>query len=50
MSAVPDTPVDKFRANIGKRWTSEKTDAVLKSLWTLDNTRDIGALLATLTV
>ncbi len=40
----------KFRANIGKRWTSDKTDAVLKSLWTLENTRDIGALLATLTV
>jgi 2-methylcitrate dehydratase len=40
----------KFRGNIGKRWPREKTDAVLESLWTLENTRDIGALLATLTV
>ena len=40
----------KFRGNIGKRWPRQKTDAVLQSLWTLENTRDIGALLATLTV
>ena len=40
----------KFRANIGKRWPRQKTDAVLQSLWALENTRDIGALLATLTV
>ncbi len=40
----------KFRGNIGKRWPREKTDAVLQSLWALENTRDIGALLATLTV
>ncbi len=40
----------KFRGNIGKRWPREKTDAVLQSLWVLENTQDIGALLATLTV
>jgi 2-methylcitrate dehydratase len=40
----------KFRGNIGNRWPRKKTDAVLKSLWLLENTRDIGALLATLTV
>ena len=40
----------KFRGNIGKRWPREKTDAVLQSLWALENTHDIGALLATLTV
>jgi hypothetical protein len=31
-------------------WPREKTDAVLQSLWELENTRDIGALLAELTV
>ena len=40
----------KFRGNIGKRWPREKTDAVLQSLWVLENTQDIGALLATLAV
>jgi 2-methylcitrate dehydratase len=40
----------KFRGNIGQRWPREKTDAVLQSLWVLENTRDIGALLASLTV
>jgi len=40
----------KFRGNIGKRWPREKTDAVLQSLWVLEKTQDIGALLATLTI
>jgi 2-methylcitrate dehydratase len=40
----------KFRGNIGKRWPREKTDAVLESLWALENAQDIGALLARLTV
>jgi 2-methylcitrate dehydratase len=40
----------KFRGNIGKRWPRGKTDTVLQSLWVLENTPDIGALLATLTV
>ena len=40
----------KFRGNIGKRWPRGKTEAVMQSLWVLENTQDIGALLATLTV
>ena len=40
----------KFRGNIGQRWPREKTGAILQSLWVLENTRGIGALLATLTV
>jgi 2-methylcitrate dehydratase len=40
----------KFRTNIGKRWPREKTEAVLQSLWALENTQDIGALLARLAV
>jgi 2-methylcitrate dehydratase len=40
----------KFRGNIGKRWPRGKTDAVVQSLWVLENTQNIGALLATLTV
>ena len=40
----------KFRGNIGKRWPREKADAVLQSLWALESTQNIGALLATLTV
>ena len=40
----------KFRGNIGKRWPRQKTDAVLQSLWVLEDTHSIGALLATLTV
>jgi 2-methylcitrate dehydratase len=40
----------KFRGNIAKRWPREKTDAVLQSLWALEETKDIGALLGTLTV
>jgi 2-methylcitrate dehydratase len=41
---------NKFRSNIGRRWPRKKTDSVLQSLWALENTRDIGALLAGLTV
>jgi len=40
----------KFRSNIARRWTREKTDAVLRSLWVLENAQDIGGLLAALTV
>jgi 2-methylcitrate dehydratase len=40
----------KFRSNIGRRWPREKTDAVLQALWALENTRDIGTLLAGLAV
>jgi 2-methylcitrate dehydratase len=38
----------KFRGNIGKRWPRERTDAVLASLWALDRTDDLSALLGTL--
>ena len=40
----------KFREHIGQRWPREKTDAVLHSLWALENTQDFGALPATLAV
>jgi len=40
----------KFRSNIGARWSRERTDAVLQSLWDLEHTRDIGALLGSLTI
>jgi len=40
----------KFRRNIGGRWPREKTDAVLQALWALENTRDIGTLLAGLAI
>jgi 2-methylcitrate dehydratase len=38
----------KFRSNVGKRWPKEKTDAVLKALWALDETKDLSALLGML--
>jgi len=45
------TEIDrKFHGNIGKRWSAERTDAVLQMLWALDRTGDIGAMLAKLTV
>jgi len=48
---LPRPDIDrKFRGNIGKRWPRQKTDAVLQSLWVLEKTPDIGALLAALTV
>ncbi len=40
----------KFRGNVGKRWPRGKTDAALQSLWVLEKTQDIGALLSMLTV
>ncbi len=40
----------KFRSNIGKRWPQGKTDAVLKSLWALEETKDLQALLGTLSL
>jgi 2-methylcitrate dehydratase len=45
------TEIDrKFHGNIGKRWTPERTDAVLQMLWGLERTGDVGALLGQLTV
>ncbi len=40
----------KFRSNVGKRWPSEQTDAVLESLWAFDRTDDLSALLNKLAV
>jgi 2-methylcitrate dehydratase len=40
----------KFQGNVSARWPKEKTDAVLRSLWALEDAKDIGALLATLTI
>jgi hypothetical protein len=33
-------------ANIGKRWSAERADQVLQSLWALDRADDLRALLA----
>ncbi len=38
----------KFRSNIGQRWPRERIDAILASLWALDRTDDLSALLGTL--
>ena len=35
----------KFRSNVGQRWPRERTDAVLASLWALDQASDLSALL-----
>ena len=40
----------KFRSNIGKRWPQGQTDAVLKSQWALEETKDLQALLGTLSL
>jgi 2-methylcitrate dehydratase len=38
----------KFRGNVGKRWTKERTDSVLAALWDLDRTNNLSSLLGTL--
>jgi 2-methylcitrate dehydratase len=40
----------KFRSNVGKRWPQEHTDRVLRSLWALERTEDVAALLGRLSV
>lgn len=40
----------KFRSNVGKRWSQERTDAILQALWALDRTDDLRLLLDKLTV
>jgi 2-methylcitrate dehydratase len=40
----------KFRGNVGKRWPQDKTDAVLKALWGLDETKDLSGLLGMLSL
>jgi 2-methylcitrate dehydratase len=36
----------KFRANVGKRFSAERTGEILQALWALDRTDDLRALLA----
>jgi 2-methylcitrate dehydratase len=38
----------KFRSNIGTRWSRERTDAVLQALWALDRTDNLQSLLGQL--
>jgi 2-methylcitrate dehydratase len=38
----------KFRGNVGKRWPTERTDAILQALWALDRTNDLPFLLGML--
>jgi 2-methylcitrate dehydratase len=40
----------KFRGNVGKRWPQQRTDAILKALWALDQTKDLSRLLSMLSV
>jgi 2-methylcitrate dehydratase len=40
----------KFRGNVGKRWPGERTDAVLRALWALDETEDLSRLLGQLSM
>jgi 2-methylcitrate dehydratase len=52
-AARPMTRADverKFRGNVGARWPKEQTEANLKSLWAIDETNDLGALLGNLVV
>jgi len=56
MPGFPGQPITradverKFRSNIDTRWPQQKTDAVLRSLWALDQAPDLSALLGSLTV
>jgi 2-methylcitrate dehydratase len=40
----------KFRGNVGKRWSRERTDAILRTLWALDETDDLSRLLGQLSI
>jgi 2-methylcitrate dehydratase len=40
----------KFRGNVGKRWSPERTDAILAALWALDQTDDLSVLLGRLSI
>jgi 2-methylcitrate dehydratase len=40
----------KFRSNVGKRWSSKRTDAILQALWALDRTKDLSVLLGKLSL
>ena len=40
----------KFRGNVGKRWSPQRTDAALQALWALDQTDDLSVLLGRLSM
>jgi 2-methylcitrate dehydratase len=40
----------KFRGNVGKRWSQERTNATLQALWALDQTEDLSVLLGRLSM
>jgi 2-methylcitrate dehydratase len=40
----------KFRGNVHKRWPQKRTDAILKALWALDQTKDLSRLLGMLSL
>ena len=51
MPSFPGQPISradverKFRDNVGKRWSRERTATVLQALWALERTPDVRALL-----
>jgi 2-methylcitrate dehydratase len=40
----------KFRGNVGKRWSQQRTDANLRALWALDQTDNLSVLLGQLSM
>jgi 2-methylcitrate dehydratase len=40
----------KVRGNVGKRWPQQRTDAILKALWALDQAKDVSRLLGMLSL
>ena len=40
----------KFRGNVGKRWSQQQTDDILRALWTVDQTADLSVLLGRLAI
>jgi 2-methylcitrate dehydratase len=40
----------KFRGNVGKRWSPQRTDSILRALWALDQTDDLSVLLGRLSM
>jgi 2-methylcitrate dehydratase len=56
MPSFPGQPISraeverKFRDNVGKRWSLERTGAILQALWTLERAPDVRGLLGELTL
>jgi 2-methylcitrate dehydratase len=56
MPGFPGKPITraeverKFRANVGKRWPTERTAAILQACWALDRTDDLRGLLEALSL